>query len=156
MTMSPFSILNEGNAPKSFYDILMLVKKYDKPILITENGMEMSVPSHAKNGAKADDSGMAAYIVRHLFWLHQAMSKGVKVQGYFYWSLIDNYEWNHGFDLRFGLFGFDPKILTKSGSHGAALPSSKRSTKAMNSPAVSSNTTSPKKKKNSCPKPDDS
>ena len=32
----------------------------------------------------------------------------VDVRGYFYWSYVDNYEWNHGFDLRFGLYELDP------------------------------------------------
>ena len=31
------------------------------------------------------------------------------MRGYFLWSLIDNYEWNHGYDLKFGAFGYDIK-----------------------------------------------
>lgn len=104
----PFKLHYAPQHPKGMYDVLQLVKKYKKPIVITENGHDM--PSQ---GRKADDSKMPHYIVRHLFWLHQAMQEGADVRGYLYWSFVDNFEWNHGFDLRFGLFAFDPKDKMK-------------------------------------------
>ena len=44
----------------------------------------------------------------HLGSLRDAMANGADVRGYLYWSYVDNYEWNHGFDLRFGLYALDP------------------------------------------------
>jgi beta-glucosidase/6-phospho-beta-glucosidase/beta-galactosidase len=43
----------------------------------------------------------------------RAIQDGVDCRGYFYWSLMDNYEWNHGFGMRFGLYGIDPLDPTK-------------------------------------------
>ncbi len=112
-TVDPFSLKNIGFFPKGLYDLLMLVKKYKKPILITENGYKMEVAPKAKEGAKADDSKMSEFMLRHLFWLHKAIQDGADVKGYLFWSLVDNYEWNHGFNLRFGLYGYDPKDKAK-------------------------------------------
>jgi beta-glucosidase len=44
----------------------------------------------------------------HLTWLQKAIAEGVKVEGYFYWTLMDNYEWNHGVKVyRMGLYDVD-------------------------------------------------
>jgi beta-glucosidase len=47
------------------------------------------------------------YIARHLFTLQRAISEGVDVRGYFYWSLLDNLEWAEGVNQRFGLVYVD-------------------------------------------------
>lgn len=112
-TVDPFNLKNIGFYPKGMYDLLMLVKKYNKPIIITENGYKMVVAAKAADGAKADDSRMNEFMLRHLFWLHKAIQDGADVRAYLFWSLVDNYEWNHGFNWRFGLYGFDPKDKTK-------------------------------------------
>jgi beta-glucosidase/6-phospho-beta-glucosidase/beta-galactosidase len=39
--------------------------------------------------------------------LLDAIDDGVEVEGFYFWSLIDNYEWNHGMDMRFGLYSVD-------------------------------------------------
>ena len=42
------------------------------------------------------------------------MDAGVDVRGYYWWTLVDNYEWNHGMDLRFGLYELgDDKSRTR-------------------------------------------
>ena len=106
--------LLEGKAfivdyPQGVYDILKHVSKYKLPIWISENGHEMR-----KKDGKVDDSGQSQFMVRHLFWIHQAIKDGVDVRGYLYWSLVDNYEWNHGMKLRFGLFTWDDKDPKKA------------------------------------------
>lgn len=78
--------------PKGIYNVLMQLKKYRKPIYITENGI-----------ADAKDTKRAKFIKDHLHWVHRAIHDGVDARGYFYWSLLDNFEWAHSFGPRFGL-----------------------------------------------------
>jgi beta-glucosidase len=82
--------------PEGFYRVLMRLKKYKKPIYITENG----IPA-------ADDSARCVYLKEHLVELHRAISDGADVRGYFHWSLIDNFEWEEGLTPRFGLVQVD-------------------------------------------------
>ena len=78
--------------PKGLFHILKKLKKYNLPVYITENGL-----------ADLNDKFRADFISDHLFWVAQAMKEGVDVKGYFYWSLLDNFEWDKGFWPRFGL-----------------------------------------------------
>lgn len=82
--------------PSGFTEVLMRFSKLKLPILVTENGTSME-----------DDSRRWRFIERHLSALHEASAKGVKVIGYCYWSLMDNFEWAHGFEPRFGLIEVD-------------------------------------------------
>jgi beta-galactosidase len=66
------------------------------PMWITENG----TPHVEDRGVEVLDG--------HLSSLADAMSRGNDVRGYLYWSYVDNYEWNHGLGLRFGLYELDP------------------------------------------------
>ncbi|MEK7111742.1 MAG: family 1 glycosylhydrolase, partial [Patescibacteria group bacterium] len=47
------------------------------------------------------------FIKEHLRWAHKAGQEGVDLRGYFYWSLLDNFEWSDGFWPRFGLVEVD-------------------------------------------------
>jgi beta-glucosidase len=67
-----------------------------RPIYVTENGL-----------ATTDDAERITYVRRALASLHTAMQDGVDVRGYFYWSLLDNYEWLHGYRPTFGLVECD-------------------------------------------------
>lgn len=86
--------------PEGIYHVLKDLKKYKKPIYITENGI-----------ADAQDKKRIKFIKDHLFWVHKAIQEGVDVRGYFYWSLLDNFEWDKGFWLRFGLVEIDYKTM---------------------------------------------
>ena len=74
------------------------------PIYITENGM--AEVDHIADGA-VHDTRRIDYVARHLVALQAAMAQGVDVRGYFYWSLMDNFEWNSGYAKRFGLVHVD-------------------------------------------------
>jgi beta-glucosidase len=91
--------LNWGLDPEGFFEVLK--KSHELyphlPFIITENGL--TDPS---------DQHRAKYIVNHLRELHRAMTElNHQVDGYCYWSLLDNFEWQEGFDPRFGLFEVD-------------------------------------------------
>jgi len=82
-----------------------LYERYRLPLLITENGMA-NLDWVALDGAVHDPQRID-FTARHLLSLHRAMQEGVPVLGYMYWSLMDNYEWNSGYDKRFGLIYVD-------------------------------------------------
>jgi len=86
--------------PKGIYYVLRELKKYQKPIYITENGL-----------ADAKDEKREKFIKEHLYWIHKAIQEGVDIRGYFYWSLLDNFEWDKGFWPRFGLIEVDYKTF---------------------------------------------
>jgi beta-glucosidase len=74
------------------------------PIFITENGMARSDEVQSE---EIDDHSRIAYVAAHLQALVQARAQGVDVRGYFYWSLMDNFEWDSGYAKRFGLVHVD-------------------------------------------------
>lgn len=74
------------------------------PIFITENGMANS--DKLVDGRVKDDKRVE-FLDLHLTAIDNALSLGVDVQGYFAWSLLDNYEWDSGYAKRFGLVHVD-------------------------------------------------
>jgi len=82
--------------PPAIYFVLKELVKYKKPIYITENGI-----------ADAKDLKRADFIRDYIDYVKKSIDEGVNVRGYFYWSLLDNYEWSFGFDKRFGLVEVD-------------------------------------------------
>ena len=74
------------------------------PVYITENGCAYDDP--LADGA-CHDPRRIAYLDAHLRALRGAMAQGVDVRGYFEWSLLDNFEWSHGYHKRFGLVHVD-------------------------------------------------
>jgi beta-glucosidase len=84
--------------PKGMHRILKEVSRRmrGRTILITENGI-----------ADATDSKRLPFLADHLKELSDAIREGVPVEGYCYWSLLDNFEWTEGFSQRFGLFEVD-------------------------------------------------
>lgn len=84
--------------PEGLYEILVRLKNFRLPIIITENGS-----AESKNHLYED------YLIAHLKSIAYALHADINVQGYFWWSLLDNFEWHKGFAPRFGLVAVDYK-----------------------------------------------
>ncbi len=88
--------------PEGIYHLLKKLSNYKKPIYITENGV-----------ADGRDILRANFIKDHLLWIKKALGEGIDVRGYFYWSLLDNFEWDKGFWPRFGLIEVNYKTMER-------------------------------------------
>lgn len=82
--------------PEGLYDALEMVKRYGKPVWVSEAGV-----------ADAADRIRGDYIRTLVRCMARALERGVDVRGFMYWSLLDNYEWALGFTKRFGLVEVD-------------------------------------------------
>ncbi|CAA7033611.1 unnamed protein product [Microthlaspi erraticum] len=109
--MKDMSIYSRG-----LKSILKHIKdRYGNPeIMIMENGYgdmphaDIDGNVHVTNGT--DDPNRKFYLQRHLFSLYEAVCvEKVNVKGYFVWSLLDNFEWQAGYKVRFGLYFVDYK-----------------------------------------------
>ena len=100
--------------PDSFYQLLRrLYRDYRVPSLcITENGA--AYPDPEPSGGRVPDPQRTRYLARHLAALHRALGDGVPVEGYFAWSLMDNFEWAEGYRRRFGLSYVDYATQTRT------------------------------------------
>lgn len=87
--------------PKFMYE------RYKKPIIITENGM--SCHDAVSLDGKVHDENRIDYLHRYLLEYKRAAEDGVELDGYYVWSLTDNFEWGHGYNQRFGLTYVDYK-----------------------------------------------
>lgn len=85
-------------SPEGIYFVLMDLKRYNKPIYITEAGI-----------ADKEDKYRAEYLRDMIAWTHQAIQDGVDVRGFMYWSLLDNFEWALGYEKEFGLIHVTPE-----------------------------------------------
>jgi beta-glucosidase len=93
--------------PDGLYQLLgWLHFAYGFPALyITENGAAFR--DQVGEDGSVDDPQRVSYFRRHLEKVHQAISIGAPVKGYFAWSLLDNFEWGYGYSKRFGLVYVD-------------------------------------------------
>jgi beta-glucosidase len=82
--------------PDGLYRALVRFAALGVPLYVTETGLP-----------DADDDQRPAYIRRHLAAVHRAITGGVDVRGFFWWTLVDNFEWAEGWGLRFGLYAHD-------------------------------------------------
>jgi beta-glucosidase len=94
-------------APDALYDLLVRLRdKYGSvPLLITENGAAYDDP--VPTDGVVDDPERVAFLRNHVHALERAVADGVRVDGYYAWSLLDNFEWEHGYGKRFGLVYVD-------------------------------------------------
>ncbi len=88
--------------PKGFEDVLRAAALAGVPIVVTENGT-----------AETDDLRKIAYMKEHLRVVRRMIREGIDLRGYFWWSLMDNYEWLEGLRPRFGLFHVDFDTLAR-------------------------------------------
>ena len=87
--------------PKFYFE------RYEKPIMITENGM--ACHDAVSLDGKVHDPNRTDYLNRYIAELKRAAEDGVEVDGYYVWSLIDNFEWAQGYKERFGVIYCDYK-----------------------------------------------
>lgn len=94
--------------PEGFYRAVQTLSQLGVPIFVTENGI-----------ADAKDDRRALFIQRYLYALSKAIEEGCDVKGYFYWSLMDNFEWSFGYDKAFGLYSVNRDTQERTMKQGA-------------------------------------
>lgn len=82
-----------------------LHERYKLPVVITENGL--SLADWVSLDGKVHDPQRIDFLQRYLRELHLAIDDGAEVDGYFQWSIMDNFEWAEGYKQRFGLVHVD-------------------------------------------------
>ena len=88
--------------PQGFDRVLRQAAESGLPILVTENGI-----------ATENDALRRAFLHEHTLVLAHHLDQGTPIEGYFYWSLLDNFEWLEGFRPRFGLYEVDYATLAR-------------------------------------------
>ncbi len=102
----PYTDMGWNIAPEALEELLVeLHQRFpDLPLMITENGAAFA--DTVQQGRVADPQRVD-YLRRHVAAAHRAMARGVDLRGYFFWSLLDNFEWGYGYSKRFGLVHVD-------------------------------------------------
>ncbi len=99
--------------PEGIYQILKQLGEYEgvREIIVTENGV--CVKDSLENG-RVHDQSRIDFFKAYLSNVLRAKNEGVPVNGYFVWSLTDNFEWSEGFEPRFGLVYVDYETLERA------------------------------------------
>jgi beta-glucosidase len=94
-------------APEYLTDLLVRLRSdYGEiPLLITENGAAFD--DRLDGSDAVEDDRRVAYLRGHIEAVDRAREQGVDVRGYYVWSLLDNFEWEHGYGKRFGIVFVD-------------------------------------------------
>lgn len=117
----PASDMGQEIYPAGLYNYAKLVwDRYQKPIIVTENGI-----------ADRDDTLRPQFIRAHITEVEKLIANEIPIQGYFHWSLLDNFEWDKGFWPQFGLYTVDRATLerrpTQSAEHYREIISGRKS-----------------------------
>lgn len=92
--------------PDAFRDTLLTVSKnYGLPVYVMENGLG-GYDKPDESGAVVDNNRIA-YLHAYIGAMNDAAVAGADIRGYFVWSLLDNFEWDFGYAIRFGLTYID-------------------------------------------------
>lgn len=92
--------------PDCIVEALQKVRGYTElPLFITENGAAFDDQLGADG--EVDDQQRVDYLRAHIAAAHRAIQGGIDLRGFYVWSLLDNFEWSHGFTRRFGLIHTD-------------------------------------------------
>jgi beta-glucosidase len=95
--------------PKGLEKVLRYASRLNVPLIITENGI-----------ATRDSQKKIAFLKDHVDTVERCIRMGMDIRGYFYWSLIDNYEWLQGLDAHFGLYRVDFDTLERTPTNAAS------------------------------------
>ena len=99
--------------PKAFEDTLQAAQdRYGLPIYVLENGYGNFDQPDATGAVT--DTGRVEFLRDYIDAMNVATSRGVDVRGYFVWSLLDNFEWDSGYSIRFGLTYVDYASLRRT------------------------------------------
>ncbi|WP_142977146.1 family 1 glycosylhydrolase, partial [Enterobacter hormaechei] len=108
------------NGPVSPEALVTMMKKIDAEyahptFIITENGAGFGLADEQLKEGVISDKLRADYLKRHVTAVMNAKKEGLDIQGYLFWSLLDNFEWLWGYKNRFGIIGvdFDDKNLKR-------------------------------------------
>ncbi len=105
--------------PDGMYQTLKQVWDYHPTcrLMVTENGVP--VPDGVDFDGRVRDERRIRYLQQHVAQVHRAIQDGIPIEGYFHWSLLDNFEWALGYGPRFGLVYVDystqKRIIKDSG-----------------------------------------
>ncbi len=93
--------------PSALTELLLRLRRDygDIPLVITENGA--AYEDEWNGDGVVDDERRVAYLRAHVEAVERARAQGVDVRGYYVWSLLDNFEWEHGYAKRFGIVFVD-------------------------------------------------
>jgi len=106
--------------PQGLYNLLgRLHFDYGFPAYyVTENGA--AFPDEVSSDGRVHDAARARYLQSHAHMLHKAIQAEIPLRGYFVWSLMDNFEWDKGYSMRFGIVYVDyatqRRIIKDSGN----------------------------------------
>jgi len=110
---TPLTPINWPILPDAFRDTLLTVAKdYRLPVYVMENGFGGYDQPDA-SGAVADDNRIA-FLRAYIGAMNEAAAGGANIRGYFVWSLLDNFEWDAGYRVRFGLTYVDYATQTRT------------------------------------------
>ena len=119
-----------------YWSCRFLYERYHIPMYLTENGM--ACHDTVSVDGKVHDPNRIDFLERYLAWVQRAVDEGIDIRGYFLWSFSDNFEWNCGFNDRFGIVYVDyntqKRIVKDSGYWYREVMKSNGRSLAVNNP----------------------